>query len=386
MTAKHKPTAESSTSDLQGIYLAALAETSQLLDGGGDPVELLHRIAVRAREITSANFAAISTFDEAGRMERFIYDGMPAEIARRLGSPPVGRGLLGALATYVRPLRLDDLRKHPRFTGWPDGHPDMEAFLGVPIRAANRTIGSLYMTRERGAPPFSDTDEFAGAVLALQIAVSVQSALAREGRARVSLLEERVRIAHDLHDGTIQSLYAFGLELEAQMPRPSVDPELRDILRAAVRRINGLIAEMRQYIAMLEADEPHHAPDLGRDLAYVVRQLVPAGVATVLNITAPAQQYFNARDAEDLMFIAREAISNSIRHASPTRIALDLRQTGDEIAFTIQDNGVGFDPENTRKGLGTTTMQTRAERLGAKLTILSVPGMGTTVRLAFDAE
>ncbi|HXU25500.1 MAG TPA: ATP-binding protein, partial [Tepidiformaceae bacterium] len=105
-------------------------------------------------------------------------------------------------------------------------------------------------------------------------------------------------------------------------------------------------------------------------------------IDTVTNITAAALQELSARDSEDLLYIAREALSNAVRHGAPTKVAVDLRQTAEITSLVIQDNGLGFDQANGRKGLGTVTMNTRAERLDADLSILSIPGMGTTVRVA----
>ncbi|MGE5594883.1 MAG: GAF domain-containing sensor histidine kinase [Hyphomicrobiales bacterium] len=362
--------------------LAEMTVTSELLTAGGDLSAILQRLANRAREITGADYAAISTFDEHGVLERFIYSGMRESLARKLGNPPVGQGLLGEIANLDRPLRLDDLRKHPKSVGWPPDHPEMEAFLAVPVRAGGRTIGSFYMTRERGAPPFTERDELAAATLALQAAVSISSALARERSGRLSLLEERERIAHDLHDGTIQSLYALGLEHDALSNREDFPEEVREAFADSVRRVNLLIADIRQYISMLEAVSPVSRPDLSRDLAFIVRQLVPPGVDTVVNVTAAALQELTSRDIEDLLYITREALSNAVRHGGPTKVAVDVRQTADMTYLTIQDNGVGFEPEFARVGLGTVTMRTRAERLGGTLTVLGIPGMGTTVRVS----
>lgn len=359
-----------------------MSATADLLVSGGDLAEILQGLAVRARDVTRADWAAISTFDDAGLMRRFIYTGISDEQARRLGHPPKGRGLLGELANHDRPIRLADLTEHPRSSGWPEGHPDMCAFLGVPIRAAGRTIGSLYMTRKRGREPFSEDDELAAVILSLQAAVSVASAMARERNGRLFLLEERVRIAHDLHDGTIQSLYALGLECDALANRASFPGEVREFMQQTVGHVNELISDIRGYISMLEAETPLAQPDLSRDLAFIVKQMVPGGIDAVVNITAAALQELGARESEDLLYIAREALSNATRHGSPTKIAVDLRQSAEETALTIQDNGVGYDPANIRTGLGTVTMRTRADRLGATLSLLGIPGMGTTVRVA----
>lgn len=381
-----EPTADSSVAGEFMTRLAEMAVTSELLTASGDLGQILLRLAQRSREVTGAEFAAISTFDDNGVLDRFIYVGIDEATARRLGSPPRGRGLLGELANLERPLRLDDLTQHPASSGWPEGHPDMMRFLGVPIRAGGRTIGSFYMTRLRGSAPFTERDELAAATLALQAAVSVASVIARERSRRVALLEERERIAHDLHDGTIQALYALGLEYDAFASREDFPDEIRALFGRSVARVNDLIGEIRQYISMLESESPTSQPDLSRDLAFIVRQLVPPGIDTVINVTAAALQELTAREMEDLLFIAREALSNAVRHAAPSRLAIDLRQTPEFTALTVQDNGIGFEPEFMRVGLGTITMRTRAERLGGELTIISIPGMGTTARVTIPRE
>jgi signal transduction histidine kinase len=363
-------------------HLAEMAATTESLTTGGDLNDILQAVAQRARTVTGADWAAISTFDQEGQLRRFVYAGMSEEQARKLGDPPAGRGLLGELAAHDRPIRLEDLTQHPASVGWPEGHPDMVVFLGVPIRAAGRTIGSLYMTRPRGAEPFSDEDEVAAVVLSLQVAVSLAFALASDRSGRLVILQERASIAHDLHDGTIQTLYALGLDCDALANRTDFPDEVRTAMTGTVESINALIADMRGYITMLEAEAPPTQPELSRDLAFIIRQMVPAGVDTVVNITAAALQELGTLESEDLLYIAREALSNAIRHGAPTKVAIDLRQSAEATTLTVQDNGVGFDQANVRTGLGTVTMRTRSERLRAELTVVGIPGMGTTVRVS----
>ena len=143
-----------------------------------------------------------------------------------------------------------------------------------------------------------------------------------------------------------------------------------------------MIQDIRAYIAMLESSIANVQPELSRDLAYAVSQIVPDGIDTVLNISASALQDIRAREAEDLLYIVREALSNAVRHGHPTKVAVDLRQTTDEVVLAVQDNGMGFNPDAVRPGLGSVTMGTRAERLGGTLTVVAIPGMGTTVRVS----
>jgi len=369
----------------QGQVLSNLSEmavTSEILAGSADLTEILQRLAQRAKELTRADYAAISTFDDAGILNRFIYTGIDDEAARRLGDPPKGRGLLGELANCDRPLRLAHLSEHPKSSGWPAGHPDMDAFLGVPIRTGGRAIGSLYMTRKRGEAPFTEIDEAGAAVLSLQAAVSLASALARERSNRLFLLEERARIAHDLHDGTIQTLYAMGLECDALANDQEFPAEVRNSMASVVTRLNELIGDIRGYITMLEAATTSPEPELTRDLAFIIRQIVPPSIATVVNISAAALQTFTLRETEDLLYIAREALSNAVRHASPNKIAVDLRQDRDQTALTVQDNGAGFDPAEPVAGTANVPYLTDAAHIGGELTVLGIPGMGTTVRVS----
>lgn len=362
-------------------YIEQMVATSEVLAANADLGHVLHALAVRARTVIAADYAAISIFSAQGGLERFVYDGFSEELARKMGDPPTGRGLLGELSRHEFPIRLAELREHVSFTGWPEGHPEMQRFLGIPLRVARTTIGSLYITRLEGAPEFTEEDELSVALLGLQAAASVANALARERQGRLSLLEERERIAHDLHDGTIQSLYALGLECDVLSQRENLTDDVREELGLAIERINEIIRDIRSYISALEAKTPAAQPELGRDLPFVVRELVPEGVTTVVNITAAALQEVSARQAEDLIYIAREALSNAIRHGEPAKIAIDLRQDASTTTLTVQDNGKGFDVSSARTGFGTITMRTRATRLGGELLVLGIPGMGTTVRV-----
>ena len=368
--------------DLVQWLHAEMENTNRLLSEREGLREILRGLASRAREVTGADFAAIALFDDEPLLHRFTQVGMDDETARRMGEPPVGKGLLGVLAESPGPVRIENLQDHPSFSGWPDGHPDMRAFLGVPVRASE-VAGAFYLTRLPGRGLFSDRDELAVSTLALQAAVSLAYAASNERSGRIALLEERVRIAHDLHDGTIQSLYALGLELETSAQ--GLEAPAREELAVCVERINALIREIRDYISALGAPTPRSQPDLARDIPFVVQQLVPEGVDTIVNISAAAHR-LRARDVEDLVYIAREAVSNAVRHGSPSKIAIDVRESASGVTLTVQDNGTGFDPATAREGMGSISMRSRAGHLSAELGVESIPGMGATVRLRVPAE
>jgi signal transduction histidine kinase len=373
--------AQPAASHLLTRLMAQMVETSDALGATADPRARLRGIVSRAREITNARYGALSVFGEQGTLEQFIFEGIDERLAQSLGSLPTGRGLLGVLAGATEPLRLDDLRRHAAFTGWPEGHPPMAAFMGVPLRAAGMTIGSLYLTRKEGEPTFTETDELAAVMLGLQASAVVAIALAQEREQRLNVLEERQSIAHDLHDGTIQTLYAIGLRMSGRRDLPNFPEEFRQQLDVEIAMLDDLVRQIRNYISALEQPAFAARPDLAADLAQLLRTVVPEHVHTVLNIRAVSLQEVPARAVEDLLFIAREAMSNAVRHGSPTRLAIDVRETSHEFALTIQDDGTGFEQVTARVGLGTITMRTRAERIGGEVTILSIPGMGTTVRV-----
>ena len=171
-----------------------------------------------------------------------------------IGHPPVGHGILGLLIRERRPMRLPDLGADPRSYGFPPNHPPMHSFLGAPVLALGQVFGNLYLTEKQGAEVFSDDDEAALVVLATQAGVAVENArlYAETQRAsqelrRLEVLEERERIAKELHDGVIQSLFAVGMGLQgtAGMAR---DEDLASRIASAVEEIDRAIRDLRNYI------------------------------------------------------------------------------------------------------------------------------------------
>lgn len=137
---------------------------------------VLQRIAELAQELVNAQYAAVGVMGADGSMQKFVAVGMSPEEIAAMPHPPVGRGILGELMRAQKPLRLSDLRQHPRSVGFPPGHPTMTSFLGVPIRMGERHLGQIYLTNKQGADAFTADDEMLVEMLANYAAVAVSNA------------------------------------------------------------------------------------------------------------------------------------------------------------------------------------------------------------------
>jgi signal transduction histidine kinase len=137
---------------------------------------LLERIAVLACEQVEARYAAVAVVGETGELEAFIPVGMSEEELARMGPPPRGLGLLGALMHSEEPIRVAHISQDPRSVGFPRNHPKMDSFLGVPIRHRGRHIGQIYLTDKISAPEFSENDQLIIEILAAFAAVGIINA------------------------------------------------------------------------------------------------------------------------------------------------------------------------------------------------------------------
>lgn len=346
---------------------------------------VLRRIVELAVDITVARYGALSVLAPDGRIEEFITEGIPEEERAEIGDPPTGHGILGLLISEVRPLRLADLTAHPRSVGFPPHHPQMRTLLGVPILARGTVFGNIYVTEKQGDEEFSADDERALQVLATQAGVAVESARlseemirAQDEVRRLEVLDERERIAKELHDGVIQSLFAVGMSLQgvaalAQAKNISVRIE------GAVEDIDRAIRDLRNYIFGLR---PGILAD--RQLDQALRELSAefeqrSGVVTVVDVD-PGIAARLASIASDVVQVTREALSNVGRHAKATTCRVSLRKGADGAILEVDDDGRGFEPGVARQGLGIGNLRDRVMLLGGSLDIQSTAGEGTTVR------
>jgi signal transduction histidine kinase len=178
-----------------GGKLRSLVEAGIALTSEGSLDTVLTRLVEIAAELTGARYAALGVIAPGGgRLERFIAHGIDAETQAAIGPPPQGLGILGALISEAKPLRLHDLSEDSRSVGVPRGHPPMHTFLGVPIVLRGVAFGNLYLTEKEGGADFTDEDEELASLLAAQAAVAIENVrlygAATAWSARLESLEE----------------------------------------------------------------------------------------------------------------------------------------------------------------------------------------------------
>jgi signal transduction histidine kinase len=361
---------------LSDVLLAVASERSV--------ASILQKLVHAARELARARYAALGVPDGEGGFAQFITSGMSDKLVAAMGPLPRTHGLLGAMLESERPYRTRDIHDDPRFKGWwPRAHPDMRSFLGVPIVSRGGVIGAFYLTEKVEAPEFGDDDEKVIVMLAAHAATTIENARLYERSRELSIVEERNRLARELHDSVSQKL--FGLVLSAESAATLLDRDgdearaelerLRDLAQEAMEELRSLVFELRP-------------PNLESEgLAAALRKHVDVlrrvyGREISVDVTGRPRR---APELEREVFrIAQEALQNALRHADAARLEVDLEAGDGRLRLTVRDDGVGFDPQASgirSRRLGLTSMEERAEAIGGTLAIESRVGEGTTVRL-----
>ncbi|MEU3714433.1 GAF domain-containing sensor histidine kinase [Streptomyces californicus] len=363
---------------------AALLAMSRHLDVG----DVLKTIVASARELLDAQYAALGVPDDHGGFAQFVVDGVSDEQWKAIGPLPRQHGILAAMLHRSGPERLADVREDPRFEGWPDAHPDMSDFLGMPITDGDETIGALFLANKlcpkpEGGCGFTAEDEELLSILAQHAAIALTNARLHERGRELTIAEERSRLAHELHDAVSQKLFSLRLTAQAAAALVDRDParakgelqqvadlaaEAVDELRAAVVELrpaaldeDGLIATLRTQVQVL--DRAHAA-----DVAFESR-----GVRAL-----PAAQ------EEALLRVAQEALHNALRHSGAEHVTVTLTRRGPATVLRVCDDGRGFNPTAVRRAgrhLGLVSMRHRASSVGGRLTVASEPGEGATIEM-----
>jgi signal transduction histidine kinase len=367
--------------------LAALDAATRGIAGLLDVDAVLELIVERVRDLVRARYAALGIVDSFGVIERFVTVGINAEDRERIGDLPRGHGLLGLIIREGRTFRLPEISAHPASSGFPPNHPPMHSFLGVPVMVKGSSVGNLYLTEKIGAVEFSEDDEALVEMFALHAGIAIENARLHEQVQRLAIVEERERIAKDLHDGIIQSIYAVGLSLEDLPELMAGDrAEATERVDRAIDALHVTIRDIRNFIMGLRPELLDQRDLIGSLQALVEEVRLSSTVDVEMAIDPAAAAALPDHARAPIFHITREALSNVARHSQATRASVVLRADPGSVRLEINDDGTGFDPSEERSSShqGLDNMAARAARHGGQLRVESAVGAGTRIIVTVD--
>lgn len=371
--------------ELLALHTAGLDVASELsLD------IVLKKVVDQARNLVGARYGALSVVNDDGTTIRaFLTSGITPEQRAAIGPPPVGHGVLGVVLHEGQRLRLEDLSKHPRSVGFPPNHPPMKTLLAVPITCKSPFIGNLYLAEKEGAAQFTPDDEETLERFAVQAAIAIDNAHLHQQVASLAVAQERLRIAHEMHDGLAQVLGYVNTKVQAatEYLRRDKTGEAMTQLRELAVSAREAYGDVREAIVDLRT-----LPELNRSFAdvlteYINRWKEQTGIST--HLTIDGELAIPAGAELQLVRIVQESLTNVRKHAKATTATISIARRDGSLLLTITDDGIGFNTGTRGRSdfprFGLSTMRERAESIGGKLQIDSTPGQGTTVKLEVPA-
>ena len=344
--------------------------------------EVLQVIVRSARSLVGARYAALGVPDEGDSFAEFVVDGISPEQWQAIGPLPRRHGMLGVLLNEGKPERLADIRADPRFEGWPAAHPDMSHFLGVPVRDGDRVLGIIFAANKVSGHGFTGRDQEILALFAAHAAIALTNARLYERSQELSVLQERSRLARELHDAVTQKLFSIRAHARAAAVLAARDPADLSRVRSEIDVIGTLgaeaHAELRAVIDGLAPPDLEAAGLAGSMRSYVV--LAGRAYGIPVTFTAAELPALGTPVEAALYRVGQEALHNALRHAAAGRIRVALSRTARRVVLEVADDGRGFAPEMPSGGLGLASMRERASGAGGVLTVRSGPG-GTRVRM-----
>lgn len=352
--------------------LAPLIAEAASVEGEMDLGRILRILVAEVQAATGAPYVALGVIGEHQVLSDFVYEGISKEQADEIGKLPSGHGVLGTVIRENQTIIVERISDHPDSIGFPEHHPSMEAFLGVPVSVGGDPFGNLYLTDKEGG--FTDEDVAAVEAISRVAGAAIQTARLQTRLRHMAVVEDRHRIARDLHDSVIQDIFAVGLGLQGLSTRVD-EQDVRDQLDSSIDTLDRTVNTLRRYVFELREDV---MPTTGLDdkVQALVARMGSAYPTKVELSVEPLEGY---PSDEEVVLLLTEALSNALRHADADQITVDVAQEDEDIVVRITDDGIGFDPTDIEAGLGLANMRARALGLDGTLELQAAPGEGTTV-------
>jgi len=348
-----------------GMEISALLE----LDG------ILTSVTEKARELLEGEAACLCLLDAEGHLVPRATSGPFGVTSWHEGTAGPPSPIDQAYGSLSGERRVRCERHCPTIEG---GH--QLTHIAAPLKRGERSIGTLCVIA-RSPRSFSSREMDLLQGLAGQAAIAIENARLHEQLRSLTLLEERERIAMDLHDGIIQSIYAVGLNLERCAELVKDDSrEVRAPLERAVDDLNDVIKGIRSYISNLRPS-PSDGKGLREVIADALKVLKINSSIEVEVIEEGVCGELSQEQVAQLSHIAQEALANVLKHAGASSVTVRLFSEDHRLALSIQDNGVGFDPQMVEPiaGQGLRNMAERARALGGTFSVKSRQGSGTEI-------
>ena len=326
--------------------------------------------------MTNARFGALGVLNEdRTALTEFITVGLSEDEEHRIGPRPTGRGVLGLLINEPKPLRMAEIGDHPESYGFPPNHPPMSSFLGVPIKVRDEVYGNLYLTDKIGWSEFTSDDEALVGALALAAGIAIENTRLHQRVQEIAIVDERDRLARDLHDTVIQRLFAVGLTLQS-IAGTVTGPGEADRLRQTISDIDDTIRQVRTTIFELGLDNTSRGPRAS--VLELVHELTPVvGFEVNTSINGPVDAALSNEIVEHLLATLREALTNIGRHARASRASVVLSVDSHTCRLQVLDNGHGIQGAGGEGSHGLVNMRRRAEKLNGSFEVETPDDGGT---------
>lgn len=366
--------------------LATVNSVAEVVNRSVDLHEVLNDALARVLEVMHFDAGGVYLLDEAGQELHLVAEqGVAASRLAQIQTIQVGDGFTGRAVATGQPVVVDEVSREFVLQRFGEGGQDLQTLASFPLMASGATLGAMFVASETPRPVSQQDMELLNAI-GLQVGVAIENTRLLDRQKEAAAVEERQRLARDLHDAVTQTLFSASLiadvlpriwERNPDEARRRVE-ELRQLSRGALAEMRALLMELRP-AALQEAP----LPDLLRQLsdAFTGRARAP------IHLTVDGGGYEQPMEVKVALYrIAQEALNNAAKHAGASHVWLNLHCTPQSAILSVRDNGGGFETDQvTAKSLGLRIMRERAETIGATLTVDSETGEGTEVIVIWNA-